>query len=161
MSRRIETARRVEALGAESATQDTYWDKVLKYIPAEIVAAWIFLAALIASATPPPPNLVHWIIFGVMVILTAGWIYRRTGTPVVWTQIIISTIAFAVWAFALGGPFETIGWYRPLYGSIVLVIYTLAVGIVDPPRGKAAYHAGREAAKKPLSEEEMRKRLDG
>jgi hypothetical protein len=49
------------------------------------------------------------------------------------TQTAISTGAFAVWVFALGGPFASLVFYRPSYGSIVLIMYTLVVALITPP----------------------------
>jgi len=34
-----------------------------------------------------------------------------------------------VWVFALGGPFALCGWYNPVYGSILLPVFTLLVAI--------------------------------
>src|SRR5437660_568881 len=53
MSRRVR-ALRPKALGAAAAAQpveiDSYFDKVLKYIPADIVAAWVAVTGLVSSA---------------------------------------------------------------------------------------------------------------
>jgi hypothetical protein len=32
---------------------------------------------------------------------------------------------------ALGAPFDALDWYRPLYASLVLIGYTLFVGLVE------------------------------
>jgi hypothetical protein len=44
-------------------------------------------------------------------------------------QHVISLFSFVVWAFALGGPFALCGWYNPVYGSILLPVFTLLVAI--------------------------------
>jgi hypothetical protein len=41
-------------------------------------------------------------------------------------------VAFAVWVFALGGPFAALSFYHSIYGSLVLVLYTLLIGLVNP-----------------------------
>ena len=50
------------------------------------------------------------------------------------TQAIISTGAFAVWVFALGGPFQFVPG-REVYGSLLLILYTLVVALIDPRGG--------------------------
>lgn len=39
-------------------------------------------------------------------------------------QVLISTIAFVVWVFAIGGPFASLDWYKPVYGGIALILVT-------------------------------------
>lgn len=68
--------------------------------------------------------------FLALLALTPLYIWRATteaGKPAAKAQIIVSTISFAVWVFALGGPFASLGWYIPAYGALLLPIYTIAV----------------------------------
>ena len=60
MGRRIITSQ-LEAKG-ESAKLDGYFDKLLKYIPTEIVGAWIAITGLIKSASNIPTNTILWIL---------------------------------------------------------------------------------------------------
>ena len=43
------------------------------------------------------------------------------------------THTFVVWVMALGGPFATLAFYRPLYGSLLLIAYSLVVAVINPP----------------------------
>ena len=134
MNRRIIT-RKLLAEG-EPRTIDNYYDKLLKYIPADVVAAWIVVSALITSASGIATATFLWIAFGIGVILTAVWTWKLTSLPgktTAWTQIAISTGAFIVWVFALGGPFAFLSWYRPLYGAFLMILYTLIVPLINPP----------------------------
>jgi hypothetical protein len=142
MSRRIVAT--VEQAAGGSKRLDRYPDRLLKYIPADIVAAWIAITGLINITTDVPasttnvPNLdmAMWIVFIVMVGITAAWIWRQTsepGEPPAVTHIVIATGAFIVWVLALGGrPFSTLPFYHPLYGSLVLILYTLLVPLIIP-----------------------------
>ena len=135
MSRRVST-KSYEAAGGPAA--DTYFDKVVKYIPADIVGAWTAVTGLITGATKVSSTTVLWIVFVVGVVLTAAWTWKQTTEPkrkTAVTQIVISTIAFVVWVFALGGPFATWGFYNPVYGSLLLIGYTLVVGVINPTEG--------------------------
>jgi len=140
MSRRIVTSQlNAAAAGAGAAASvDSYFDKLLKYIPADIVAAWMLVSSLIASATGVNNSVLMWIAFGVGVLLSALWTIKQTtlpGSKPAITQTLVATGAFIVWVFALGGPFAQLGFYRPLYGSLLLILYTLVVPLINPPEG--------------------------
>ncbi len=138
MGRRIVTSQLHSLTSTSSPAVDTYFDKLIKYIPAELVAAWTAVTGLIAGATKEPQSTLLWISFAGGLILTAIWIWRRTtepNKPLAITQIVISTVAFAVWVFALGGPFATMDWYSPLYGSLLLIAFTLIASLINPKEG--------------------------
>lgn len=135
MSRRIVTRQLCSTRGAPSV--DTYFDKVIKYIPADIVAAWTVVTGLVASADEQiPKNTVLWLAYAFGTLITALWTQQQTKEDkrsVAATQIAISTVAFAIWVAALGGPFESLPSYQRLYGSLLLIAYTLIVGVINPP----------------------------
>ena len=111
---------------------DDYPTKLIKYIPAEIVAAFVVVDGILRSA-PQVPTAVYWIIFLVLLIFTPLYIWRVTtepNKPPAIAQILISTSSFFVWVFALGGPFSYLDWYQPVYGALVLPIFTLLIPIV-------------------------------
>jgi hypothetical protein len=55
----------------------------------------------------------------------------------------VSTVAFVVWAYALGGPFQLCGIYKGWLGSILLGSFTLAAGLVEPKKEAAKHGAER------------------
>ena len=129
MSRRIVTYQ-LQSSGAEI---DGYSDRLLKYIPAEIVASWIMVTSLIAGSSDASQAGLLWVSFGAWLLLTAGWTFYLTktpGKPIAVLQILVSVGAFVVWVFALGGPFATLDFFRPIYGSVVLIFYTLLVPLI-------------------------------
>ena len=70
---------------------------------------------------------------GLLTAMTALYIWRLTNEPQkkpAVSQIIISTISFVVWVFALGGPFADMSWYQYYYGAILLVMYTFVVPVL-------------------------------
>lgn len=135
MSRRIVTRQLQNQRG--SGQVDTYFDKVIKYIPTDVVAAWTVVTSLIASSGAETPKAaLLWISYAFGIIITSLWTWLQTEPqkkPVAITQIAISTFAFAIWVAALGGPFETLPGYQRLYGSLLLIGYTLVVGRIKPP----------------------------
>lgn len=135
MPRRIITA---EFQVGEKGTQvDGYFDRVLKYIPADIVAGWVAVTNVIKSQAKDDPasGTILWAAFAFGLIVTGIWTARQTKTPSLppWRlQIIMSIAAFAVWVFALGGPFATLPFYREYYGSLLLIAFTMLSGIAVP-----------------------------
>lgn len=82
--------------------------------------------------------MIIWIAFIIGIALTAVWTWRQTtvpGKPTATTQIAVSAGSFIVWVFAMGEPFASLGFYRPLYGSLLLILYTLLVPLINPPEG--------------------------
>src|SRR5881227_2316530 len=138
MSRRIGVVwPKAQAAGVPPVDVDSYFDKVVKYIPADVVAAWVAVTGLVSSARDVPRQAILWVAFGIGLALTALWTWKQAAAPgqrPPLTQAIISTGAFAVWVFALGGPFQHVPG-PPVYGSLLLILYTLVVALIDPKEG--------------------------
>lgn len=145
MSRRIITKSFVEQTALEglettgAQVEDGYWDKVVKNIPADIVAGWTAILGLFAGAAGTMPDTstttILWILLAVFVAATFAWTFRQTSVPnrkPAWTQIIVSTVAFAVWAVALGVPFNTLPFYDPRVAAAILIVWTIVVGAINP-----------------------------
>lgn len=112
--------------------EDKYSDRLVKYIPAEVVALYVGVTAIVAGSGNAP-HFLNWAIF--VICLIGTFVYLRVPPQNVtsWTQLCISTVAFAVWAFALGGPFADLSWYKPVFGEVLLPIFTFFVGLIKPP----------------------------
>jgi len=137
MGRRIITSQ-YEAKG-EGTKLDGYFDKLIKYIPTEIVGGWIAITGLIKSASDIPTNTILWILLVIFTGLTAVYILKQTfepKKPLAIKQTSISTIAFMVWVFALGEPFESLSFYNPVYGSVLLILFNLTIPLVNPVEDK-------------------------
>ena len=80
---------------------------------------------------------VAWLAFAVLLILTPLYlakIHKVTEKA----QLTLTTVAFAVWAYTIGGPFQMQGWYQPQLAAILLVLWTLVVPLVINPETKPA-----------------------
>jgi hypothetical protein len=141
MTREVITSRDIEARSrrdvkeegsvVEPTEADRYRDRLLKYIPAEVVALYVLLQGIVEAGVRPEHRIaIMWGIFIVLVIATWFYLLRVQHVSKV-QQLIISTVAFCIWVFALGGPFKAFPWYLPVYGQIVMPIYTFAVAIVE------------------------------
>ncbi len=114
---------------AVPATKDVYFDRLLKYIPAEVVACYIFVLGIIEKlGGAQEKSIFHWVIFLVFCLITFFYLRKILHVGKI-QQLAISVVAFVVWVFALGGPFALFAWYNPLYGAILLPVYTLAIAI--------------------------------
>jgi len=134
MNRRV-IASEHQAATARGQEIDTFFDRVVKYIPAEIVSAWVAAKGLVESTTIPSKQMVLWICFVVGLALTALYSLKVTAVPgqqPAYRQTTIATIAFLVWVLALGEPFATLlgKTQQSLYGSLLLIAYTLIVALL-------------------------------
>jgi hypothetical protein len=95
---------------------------LLKLIPSEIIAVFIFLQGVLPDRLIP-----HLVISLLLVGITPLYLYTAMGVRS-GGQLAISTLSMAVWIYALGqGPVRFLGapFYEPWYGSVILAIWTL------------------------------------
>src|SRR6266516_224815 len=114
MNRRIRVAG--PAAAAAASPVDTYFDKLVKYIPADIVGAWVTVSGLVTGTSGAPRQTILWIAFVVGLILTAWWTLQQAAAPgrrPAVTQAIVSTGAFCVRDGDLGGPIEYVPGHKP------------------------------------------------
>ncbi|MBP9807422.1 hypothetical protein KBF38_03845 [bacterium] len=118
----------------DSKTTDSYFEKLVKYIPADILAAYVAITGITASNDPP--LWLTWGVFGVLLALTPLYVcYVKTVPKGFLTSKtfhwVTACLAFAAWVFALGGPFATFVWYKPYLGSVVLILTTLIIPVLE------------------------------
>jgi len=124
--------RAADVAGPTPQVPDEYLSKVLKLIPAEVVSLYIALAGIIVvGGQAVNGEALFWFIFVVCLIGTPLYLMKITKVGDL-LQLGISTIAFVVWVFALGGPFATVSWYQPIYGALLLPIFTFFVPMILP-----------------------------
>jgi hypothetical protein len=110
---------------------DDYASRLLKYIPTETVAAYLALSGVVVSAAGQNRAAMLWAVFVFGLLLTPLYL-RRVGNVRSWLQLGISTAAFAVWVFALGGPWSLLSWYEPYQGTLLLIAFTTSAPLVIP-----------------------------
>lgn len=115
-----------------AAVLKEYGERVAKYVPAEIVAAYI--AANGAATGANNAGLLFTVIFAACIVCTPVYITRfATTTKEAWTNGVLATLAFIVWAYATGGGLIAyLDWYDPAAGSVILVVFTLVSGAIEP-----------------------------
>jgi hypothetical protein len=115
---------------------DDYLWRALKYIPSEIIMAYIAIEGILVSTyrgKAVPLDALLWGVSILLMVITPLWLWRVMRVNSL-AQLFLSTLSFAVWLFAMGGPFVYLKWYEPALGAIVLPIYTLLVPIVNGTR---------------------------
>jgi branched-subunit amino acid transport protein len=114
--------------GGASETVDSYFDRIIKYIPADVIAAWVAVNPLLSSVSIAA----KWVILAIVAMLTVVWMLRQTQSS--WSQSLLGSVSFLVWAFALrSGPFADLG-HPEQWGSIALILYTLGIGAFVPKK---------------------------
>ncbi len=115
----------------------SYFEKLLAYIPSELVAAYLFMDGILKETALDSPSWLYWAIFGACLVLTPLYVvFRPTESTVLKCtkrfRAVTATVAIAVWIFALGGPFAvSFEWYRPIFGSLLLVVTTLSIPVFE------------------------------
>ena len=146
---------------------DGYAARLLKYIPGETIVFFVsadriiqsYLPSILASQNQPegttpdaaalanaaqsPSSLGLWLALGLFLIclISTPFYLRRVARVEKWGQIVISTIAFVVWAFTVGSE----GFNRALHiegpiwemiRSLALLFFTFLVPIFVPGQSK-------------------------
>lgn len=124
---------------APDSRTTSYFEKLIKYIPAELIAAHTAIDGILREelVSNPIASWLYWGVFLFLLVLTPLYVkYRPTEEAErqsVRYHCCAATVSFAVWVFALGGPF-VITWpeiYRPVYGSLLLILTTLTIPIIE------------------------------
>jgi len=113
--------------------ENKYTDRLLKLVPAEIVAA--FLA--IKSAIPPNTantETASMVVFFVLLVLVPFYLtlLLKVHSKL---QIAVSMISFVIWAFSMGGLSAFFPNWEDYYNSIIIILWAVAFPLLkyDPP----------------------------
>jgi hypothetical protein len=107
---------------------NSYLDRLLKMIPAEVVSLY-----LVGSGLVPKDQyiaLTVWAVVclaGVVLVRAYGTADPANNKPTDWVHVAISTAAFVIWVYSLGGPFTAFNLYVPYLGSLLVLAWTFLV----------------------------------
>jgi hypothetical protein len=124
-------ARRMELEGQGNGAK-IYLEKISKLIPSEVLAGYLTLVGLVAAIHHPElHSSFYYGSFLLCLVLTPLYLnYQAEGNKPKLTHLIISTVAFMVWAYAMSGDKVFTRFYDPAAASAVLVVFTLVSGVV-------------------------------
>ena len=113
---------------------DGYFDRVVKYVPADVIAAWTAAVAIIKGAVGIPTGTVMLVCFVVGLAVTFWWTLRQTNEPSqppAYKQAAVATVAFLVWVLALGdldAALKAVAAWNEAYAKLLLILFTLVSG---------------------------------
>lgn len=100
--------------------QNDYLSALLKLIPSEIIAVYVFVLNLI----PVPDRKVGMTAVAIaLVVLTPIYLIRVMKVKTI-SQVTVSTISFVIWAYVVGPPFVEWGVHVPWAASAILFVWT-------------------------------------
>jgi hypothetical protein len=107
-----------------------YLERLVKMIPVEVVGLY-----LIGSGIIPEGQRVGLLVWSI-VCLIAVVVVRAYGTAdpqksqtPQWSVVLISSGAFVIWIYSLGGPFKLYALHVPFIGSLLVLAWTFFVPI--------------------------------
>ncbi|WP_205510190.1 hypothetical protein [Longitalea arenae] len=141
MSRQIQRKSAPGVIRPQAANnEDPYLAKVIKLVPADVIAVYLGVFTLIKNQAPKPGDdaPMQWIVLALVLIIMPFYLKRAAGIKD-GKQIMVSMVSFLIWVLSLGGPLYYLpqGLYSPQFiGAILVPIYTLVVPLVTyPPSG--------------------------
>jgi len=133
MSRLVDSAQVADLNSARNAnsSNNDYLTRVSEYIPGEVLVPYVAMMGIIMSMDDGDSlkTILAWSAFGLGAIFTPLYLcfFKATRKPNV-LHITLSCVAFALWSYALGGPFAISKMYRADVGSLLLIAFTLVSG---------------------------------
>ncbi len=112
---------------------DPYTSSLLKYIPTEIVAAYLVIQGMIPEDGGTASFVTTLVVALIMLALTPLYLSKVQGVKAA-DQLAVTTVSFVVWLYTLGGPFTWLGLHVSYVGSAALVIWTLVIPLILKPR---------------------------
>jgi hypothetical protein len=136
---RLTGDRRINSVAGAPTPADGYLTRIVKYVPTEFVTIFLTLNSFVGDATGSKSDKLsvsqYWVVFGVL--LAANLIYmffatRQSSQPPATTQVIVSTLLYAIFIYAVGGPFKESNHYSATLATIILPVSLLIAGFIVP-----------------------------
>ena len=105
-----------------------YLDRLLKMIPGEVISLYLIGQGLIP--VDQGIALVVWAVVclgGVVAVRALGTRDPQASVDPDWMHVGISSIAFVIWVYTLGGPFKMGEIWLPWLGSLLVLAWTFFV----------------------------------
>jgi hypothetical protein len=115
-------------------TADDFWNRLMKAIPLVVIGGYLAASGVLTAITDPgrTEKIAFWLVFAFFLVITPLF-HSRVLKVTRRRQLWISTVAFALWAFALGGPFDvTFGGWAPWMGSLAVICGAILIWVIDP-----------------------------
>ncbi len=115
-----------------SSSGKDYLEKIAKLVPSEIIAGYIAIIGFVPSIKIIPPESLKFVYVSafVLCLIITGWYIKlqaEKGKPYK-IHLIVSMVAFMVWAYAISGHVVFPSFHDVAIGSILLVLFSLISG---------------------------------
>ncbi len=107
-----------------------YLDRLFKMIPGEVISLYLVGSGFIPQEQAI--GLAIWAIIclaGVIIVRAYGTADQKNNKPPQWGPVAISSVAFVIWVYSLGGPFAAFGLSAPWIGSLMILVWTFFLPI--------------------------------
>lgn len=118
--------------GEEEGKAKGYLEKVAKLIPSEVIAGYLAMFGFVPLIQKPETHtMVFWGIFILCQILTPIYLNSQAeeGKPKR-VHLIVSSIAFTVWAYVTTGKTLVPDYHDAAFASIILIAFSLISAII-------------------------------
>lgn len=125
------STRAAQTVGADGSANDydSYLSRLLKLIPAEVIALYLVGRGLIPQ--DKPVGLFVWSVVALVgVVLVRCRATRKPGVGPQWRAVGIAAVSFVVWIYSLGDVFAVCGIYIPWVGSLLVLAWTFFIPYV-------------------------------
>jgi uncharacterized membrane protein len=114
--------------GERSAGFQTYLDRLIKLIPAEVVGVYLVGVGVIPAGQDIGSAAWTGVCF-LVVILVRAKATRDSAQNLgpQWVAVAVSAVSFAIWAYTMGGPFVTYHLYVGWIGALAVLLWTFGV----------------------------------
>jgi hypothetical protein len=106
------------------SVNDSYWDRLLKVIPAEVVAGYIGINSLIQGHEKEQMIL---LVSSIILFIFTPFILKLLHNVTKVFHIIVSMLAYVIWVYALGGPFAHYGIHDPVIAGVIIILFTFFI----------------------------------
>jgi hypothetical protein len=110
---------------------NSYLDRLMKMIPAEVIALYLVGAGMIPEGQSIA--IAVWAVvclIGVVMLRVYGTADAANHKPADWTHTLICAGAFVLWVYSIGGPFTAFNLHVPWLGSLFVLAYTFFIPLL-------------------------------
>lgn len=112
-------------------TADEYMTKLVKYLPLEILGAYLFILGVINTNVTTSPARGRVLLVLLIASVLSACLYDRFVLQIQRVpQIVMTGVGFVIYVAATGGWFETTHWYHLWYSTIALALFSVAVAML-------------------------------
>ncbi len=131
--------RRIVSIAEAQTPADGYLTRIVKYVPTEFITVYLTLNNFVGDTKGGTGDKLtvnqYWVAFAVLLVVNAIYLLfatRQNGKGPAINQVVISTILYAIFIYAVGGPFKEAGDYNLTLATVLLPVALFIAGFIDP-----------------------------